>query len=148
DLDYSPAALLTLDSFDGTLSISHGSSGATSQNSVTLDTTYHVWVEWTEGSGTNGTMKVFVSTDSNKPSVPMVAVTDGDGNAPERMYLGPVSPGQDVIYDSILVADLPIGSNPLQQSRVPTILSIGWINGNHAQIVGTGNAGTSYRVQA
>ena len=64
------------------------------------------------------------------------------------MYLGPVSPGQDVIYDTLLVADTPIGSNPLQQSAGPRILSIGWINGNHVQIAGTGAAGATYKVQA
>jgi len=52
-----------------------------------------------------------------------------------------------VIYDTILVADAPIGSNPLQP-RSPRILSIGWADGNHAQITGSGDAGVTYRIQA
>ena len=148
DVGYSPAALLSLDPIDGILSINHGSNTADSQSRVNLNTTYHMWLEWTEGSGSDGTMKLFVSTDSNKPAIPTAALSDGNGRAPERMYLGPVSPGQDVIYDTLLVADTPIGSNPLQQSAGPRILSIGWINGNHVQIAGTGAAGATYKVQA
>jgi len=147
DVGYSPAALLSLDPVDGTLTISHGSNTAVSQSRVALNTTYHMWLEWTEGSGSDGTMKLFVSTDSNKPSRPIAALSDGNGQAPERMYLGPISPGQDVIYDTILVADTPIGSNPLQPHS-PRIVSIGWIDGNHAQIMGTGDAGITYKIQA
>jgi len=93
DVGYSPAALLSLDPIDGILSINHGSNTADSQSRVNLNTTYHMWLEWTEGSGSDGTMKLFVSTDSNKPAIPTAALSDGNGRAPERMYLGPVSPG-------------------------------------------------------
>ena len=69
-------------------------------------------MEWTKGTGSNGTMKLFVSTTGTKPAAPEASITGGTGLATQRMYLGPTSTGPNVIFDRILVDDVPILSNP------------------------------------
>jgi len=90
----------------------HGGASALGTTALNANITYHVWVEWTRGTGSNGTMKLFVSTTGVKPATPEASITTGSGTATERMYLGPTSAGPNVIFDRILVDDVPIGSNP------------------------------------
>jgi len=110
---------------DNRISINHGSVSANGTTSIAPNTTYHVWVEWTGGSGNNGTMKLYVSTDGIKPGIPEASITTGTGGATERMYMGPFAAGPNVIFDRILVDDVPIGSNPGgTQNQAPTIGNI------------------------
>ncbi|MBK7999042.1 MAG: hypothetical protein IPK15_10095 [Verrucomicrobia bacterium] len=106
----STATLLT--SFGNKLEIKHGSVSVPGTTTIALNTTYHVWIEWTKGSGSDGTMKLFVSTDGTKPTVPEVSITTGNGVASAAFDVGPFGAGVDVVYDSILIDDEPIGSNP------------------------------------
>lgn len=106
----STATLLT--SFGNKLEIRHGSVSVPGTTTIALNTTYHVWIEWTKGSGSDGTMKLFVSTDGSKPAAPEVSITTGNGVAPAAFDVGPFGAGVDVLYDSILIDDEPIGSNP------------------------------------
>jgi len=92
--------------------IIHGGASALGSTALNPNITYHVWVEWTRGTGSNGTMKLFVSTSGTKPATPEASITGGTGLATQRMYLGPTSSGPNVIFDRILVDDVPIGSNP------------------------------------
>lgn len=106
----STATLLT--SFGRKLEIKHGSVSVPGTTTIDLDTTYHVWLEWTKGSGSDGTMKLFVSTDGTKPAAPEVFITTGNGVGAALFDVGPFGAGVDVVYDSILIDDEPIGSNP------------------------------------
>ncbi len=106
----STATLLT--SFGRKLEIKHGSVSVPGTTTIDLDTTYHVWLEWTKGSGSDGTMKLFVSTDGTKPAAPEVFITTGNGVGTSLFDVGPFGAGVDVVYDSILIDDEPIGSNP------------------------------------
>src|SRR5439155_21742547 len=92
------------------IELNHGSSKAYGTSTIVANTTYHVWIEWTKGSGTNGTMKLFLATTGAKPSAPEATITTGNGGATQRIYIGPTSSGPDVIFDHILVDDVPIGS--------------------------------------
>src|SRR5438477_4765801 len=105
---------------DNFFQIAHGSVFASGRTILTENTTYHIWLEWTKGTGVDGTMKLFLSTDGNKPLLPEASIITGTGHATERMYLGPTGPGPDVIFDRILVADAPIG-NVLDGNQPPTI---------------------------
>ena len=110
DAQGSTATLLT--SFGRKLEIKHGSVSVPGTTTINLDTTYHVWLEWTKGSGSDGTMKLFVSTDETKPAAPEVFITTGNGVGTALFDIGPFGAGVDVVYDSILIDDEPIGSNP------------------------------------
>ena len=94
------------------MELNHGSAGAFGTTTIVANTTYHVWVEWTKGTGSNGTMKLFVSTTGLKPAAPEANITTGNGGATERIYVGPTSSGPNAIFDRILVGNTPIGSNP------------------------------------
>jgi hypothetical protein len=97
---------------DNRLQIAHGSAAALGSTVLAANVTYHVWVEWTRGTGSNGTMKLFVSTSGAKPTTSEASITTGSGAATERIYVGPTSTGPNVIFDRILVDDLPIPGNP------------------------------------
>jgi hypothetical protein len=94
----------------GKLYIKHGSVSAGGSMVLAPNTTYHVWVEWTKGSGTNGTMRLYVSTSGTKPAVPDATITTGKGKATARMYVGSTTAGPNMIFDRILVDDVPIGN--------------------------------------
>jgi hypothetical protein len=92
--------------------LTHGNIIAVGTTTIAANTTYHVWVEWTKGTGTNGTMKLFVSTTGVKPATPEASITTGRGTGTARMYLGPFDAGLNVIFDRLLLAATPIGSTP------------------------------------
>jgi glucose/arabinose dehydrogenase len=107
---------------DNRISIAHGSAYAVGTTSIAVNTTYHVWAEWARGSGNNGTMKLYVSGDGIKPGTPEASITIGTGGGTERMYMGPFAAGPNVVFDRILVDDVPIGSNPDgTQNQTPTL---------------------------
>ncbi len=95
----------------GTCTLSHGAASGTTSSSFVTGTTYDVWIEWTKGTGANGTLKLFMSSTGIKPATPQANVTAGTGGAVSRFTLGPEKSGS-VIFDRILVADGPIGSTP------------------------------------
>jgi len=103
--------------------IAHGSAFTSGLARITTNTTYHIWLEWTMGTGTDGTMNLFVSTNGIKPAVPDATITNGTGLATARMYVGPTGPGPDVIFDRILVDTVPIG-NVTDGNQPPSISNI------------------------
>jgi glucose/arabinose dehydrogenase len=118
---YSTAALLYAD--NNRLQILHGSVLANGTTVIAANTTYHVWVEWTRGTGANGSMKLFMATNGTKPASPEAAITTGTGAATQRMYFGPTGSGPNAIFDRLLVDDVPIG-NVLDGNQPPTISDI------------------------
>jgi hypothetical protein len=116
----SPAGLFA---DDNKISISHGTVAVLGTTSIATNSTYHVWVEWTKGTGTNGTMKLFVSTTGTKPSTPEASITNGNGAATARMYLGAFSTGPNIVFDKILIDDVEIGSNPGTGGNQPPTIS-------------------------
>jgi hypothetical protein len=98
----------------------HGRDSALGKTTILENVTYHVWLDWTRGTGSNGTMTMFLSTDGFKPAVPEAGLTNGTGTAVDRIFVGPASPGADVLFDSFLVSDQAIGDSP-GANRAPTI---------------------------
>jgi len=121
DVNYSTAAVIYGD--DNRIQLNHGSASANGTTAITTNTTYHVWVEWTRGTGANGTMKLFISTTGTKPASPEASITTGNGGATQRIYVGPTGSGPNVIFDRLLVDDVPIG-NVLDGNQAPTISDI------------------------
>jgi glucose/arabinose dehydrogenase len=121
DASYNTAALLYAD--DNRLQILHGSVLADGTTTIAANTTYHVWVEWTKGTGANGTMKLFLATSGTKPASPEASITTGNGATTQRMYFGPTGAGPNVILDRLLVDDVPIG-NVIDGNQPPTISDI------------------------
>jgi hypothetical protein len=95
---------------DNQLEIAHGSAIAIGTTPIALNTTYHIWVEWTKGTGANGTMKLYLSTTGTKPAQPDASITTGNGAAVQRIYFGPTGAGPNAIFDRFLVDDVPIGN--------------------------------------
>src|SRR5439155_465060 len=50
--------------------IAHGSAYTGGTARITTNTTYHIWFEWTMGTGSNATLTLYVSTNGIKPTVP------------------------------------------------------------------------------
>jgi hypothetical protein len=121
--DYSPAASLLTDYLSDRLLLSHGGSSASGATDLQPNVTYHIWMEWTLGTGGNGTLKLFLSTDVIKPMLPEASVTTGTGGPIERLYVGSIDAVPDVIVDSILIANEPIGDDP-DGNATPTISNI------------------------
>jgi hypothetical protein len=94
------------------LQLYDGVARATGTTAIAANTTYHVWVEWTKGTGTNGTMKLFMSTSGVKPATPEASITNGTGGATNEIHVGSDSTGPNIVYDRLLVDDVEIGSNP------------------------------------
>jgi hypothetical protein len=109
---YGAAGSLLIDYSSPRLLISHGGSSAVGTTTLQPNVTYHVWVEWTRGTGSDGTMRVFLSANGTKPASPEAILTNGVGGAIERMYVGSINSASDLIADSIFIAMAPIGSNP------------------------------------
>ena len=102
----------------------HGSVPALGTTALSTNTTYHVWVDWTKGTGTNGTMKVFVSTTGTKPAVAEASLTTGNGGATQNLHLGPTGTGPNLIFDRLLIDDVPIINPNGGANTAPTLSDI------------------------
>jgi hypothetical protein len=123
DANWTSAASLWAD--DNVLHVTHGTKFAVGTTAINPNVTYHVWIDWTKGTGTNGTMQLFVSTTGTKPASPEASLNTGTGAAIARMYMGPFGAGPSIIFDSLLVDDVPIGSNPVGGGNTgPSITNI------------------------
>ena len=109
--------------FGRRLQVIHGGVANRGNTVINDNTTYHLWVEWTKGTGENGTMKLFLSTTGFKPATPEAIVTTGRGGALAFFDIGPFGNGADVVYDNVIIADAPIGDNP-SANAPPTISDI------------------------
>ena len=117
---YAAAASLLVDYSSDRLYISHDGISAVGTTLLATNVTYFVWVEWTKGTGSDGTMKVFLSTNAIKPALPEASLNTGSGGAIERMYIGSVNIAANLIVDTILISDEVIGSDP-DGNTAPTI---------------------------
>src|SRR5436190_16682153 len=79
DASSSSISRVVTDGFPNRLSIVHGSVSTSGTTVLSANTTYHVWVEWTRSTGSDGTMKLFVSTTGIKPASPEANIITGNG---------------------------------------------------------------------
>src|SRR5258706_1228134 len=78
----------------GTVDLSHGQANAKGSTSFAPGVTYDIWIEWTKGTGANGTLKLFVSTNGTKPASPEVNISNGNGGVGERLITCLADPGR------------------------------------------------------
>lgn len=75
-------------------------------------TTYHIWWDYTPGTGANGKVHYYVSTDGTKPASPSYSVENSDLTITPTYFCMTGNYGYINIYDKIRVSSAPIGSTP------------------------------------
>jgi hypothetical protein len=85
---------------------------------ITNGTTYYIWTEYAAGSGSNGTINLWVSTTTTKPGNPQFSVTTSKSTASAATIHLNSSNGTQWIEDGVLVCSIAkcptgIGSNPI-----------------------------------
>jgi hypothetical protein len=86
---------------------------------VANGTTYYIWSEYAAGSGSNGTIKLWVSTTTTKPGSPQLSVTTSSSTASAAAIYLNSSYGTQWVEDGVLVCSIAkcpsgIGSNPIK----------------------------------
>jgi len=87
--------------------VTNGAAGAV----LTLDQVYHVWIDYTPGSGNNGITRVYMSTDGIKPGVVYSEVTDGNATATTSLRFNIQNSNNTVRLDDFRVAHVVLGSS-------------------------------------
>lgn len=97
---------------DGDVRAYHGTANATVQSEVAADTTYYIWGEYTSGSGSDGTLDVYIGTSTTKPTVD-IQITTGTSTVDMGRAMverDSADTGHTYIFDQILVDDETIGN--------------------------------------
>jgi hypothetical protein len=101
-------ASFTIRSTGGTR-IYHGST-VEGGPATTAGTIYYVWIDYTAGSGSNGTMSLRISTTTTKPASADATITAGTSTAGcARLWLGVDNNTDYVDFDDVTVADEVLG---------------------------------------
>lgn len=86
---------------------------SSSGGSWSVGNTYHMWFQYTKGTGADAIANLWVSTNATKPGSPTVSITTGNStDQGQRIRFGPSYGTNDVVYDKLLVSTNSIGSNP------------------------------------
>ncbi len=90
--------------------------GGSPTATISVDTTYHVWLRYKQGTGANAEGEIGFSTDGVRPTSGTnwaVTLVSSLTNLGGRLWLGPSAAtlGYDVIFDNIRVAATQIGDN-------------------------------------
>lgn len=82
---------------------------------ITAAQKWHVWVDYTPGSGSNAVIAVSVSTDGVKPETPTFSKTDSvaTDNCNQARFPVVATGSPTVQWDNVVVSEDPIGDNPL-----------------------------------
>jgi hypothetical protein len=104
---------------DGRLGGSIGTEGAAygSTTTIAINTLYHVWVEYTKGTGSNGALKLWIGTIGTKPAT--AELDKSNGNTSYQATLIRASAQQNtaatamsIYFDQIFVSTTEIGNVP------------------------------------
>jgi hypothetical protein len=82
---------------------------------ISVDTTYHVWFEYEKGTGANGIVRLYFSTDGTKPGTADCEITNSaETSQANRFYIGGWSASSgDYYVDKVrLSRTTAFGSNP------------------------------------
>ena len=92
----------------------HGvTSTIASTTAISTSTTYHVWVDYTLGAGTDGVMTVRLSTDGTKPTgTPEISITTGTALLGINKIKFLTGYSADFIFDQILVSSAEFTTVP------------------------------------
>lgn len=94
----------------GKFVLTHGTGTATGTLIITPGTLYYVWFEYVAGTGADGVIRVYVSTDGIRPSTPDAQLTNGTASGViNRFYVVTSSStgGNQIIDDLTLSATMP-----------------------------------------
>lgn len=94
----------------GKFQLVHGTGTATGTLVITPGTLYYVWFEYVAGSGANGVIRVYVSTDGIRPASAEAEVTNGSASGSiNRFYVitSASTGGNQIIDDLTLSTTLP-----------------------------------------
>lgn len=84
----------------------HGAINQTSNLGFTTDTTYYIWVDYYQGTGSDGVARLFYNTTDTKPGSPSVSVTNGTATT-QASAIGFITDGSPVyIIDEVTVSAL------------------------------------------
>lgn len=103
---------------DGRLTVKAiGGNSAETIGTLSVNTTYQIWLEYEKGTGSDAVSRVFFSTDGTKPASGnnTASSTDGTGTAQSTaayMYVDKDGTAQKHYFDEFHVDDVVIGSDP------------------------------------
>lgn len=94
----------------GTVRLYHGTAYQASAGTLSNDTLYHIWIEYTKGTGSDGVAKVWIGTTSTKPGSTFTTnVTNGTATADSGKLQLRAGYQQTYFYDQLLVNGSEIG---------------------------------------
>lgn len=90
----------------------HGNAGCdTAAGAIAANTPIHLWVDRTRGTGSNGTLALYVSSTRTKPGSAACSLSNGDGAFDiDRLVLYALGDTATKHYDQIMVKSSVIGS--------------------------------------
>lgn len=96
------------------LVVRHGTTSSTAgATALSTNVTYYIWIDYTKGTGADGTMACYLSTTRTKPGSAEASLSNGNGtDQTDRLRLmGDYASSQDitVYFDQVLVDDETIG---------------------------------------
>ncbi len=98
-----------------TVRLDCGTSNNSDSYSISTDTTYHVWLEYQKGTGSNAICRLYLSTTSSKPGTATITITAGSGTGDAdgiNLDCSGATSGREIIFDKIRVSSSSIGSDP------------------------------------
>lgn len=100
----------------GVIRVRGGSQNATTVDGMTTGVTYHVWIHYTKGSGSNAFVDIGFSTDGTKPTSGNKYASKSNGTTTldaDRFYFGSSGNGTwEAVFDKLRVSSSAIGDNP------------------------------------
>lgn len=115
--DSAAANPLTVENLTGNLlRMRVGSSVVTLVDAITTGVTYHVWVKYIKGTGSDAQGELAVSTDGTKPTSGNWFTSTSSGTSTtdvNKLFFGTANTSTwDAIFDKIRCDDVAIGDNP------------------------------------
>lgn len=103
---------VVLQTTGGVLRGYHGNASCdTSAGAIAANTPLHIWVDRTRGTGSNGTLALYVSSNGTKPASASCSLSNGDGAFDiDRLVLYSLGDTATKHYDQVLVKSSVIGS--------------------------------------
>lgn len=118
------APVASVSVFNSRLRVTHGSVSASGTTAITLNRAYYTWLEWQQGTGANGRLALYLSSNSTKPSTPEAVVTTGNGGASDRFYIGGASAASPSLAFDRMVLTYSSGSTPPPSNQAPAIANV------------------------
>lgn len=97
---------------DDTFRVYHGTAFGQTTATFAAGAWTYFWIEYTAGSGANGTLAAYFSTTTTKPGSPDFTITTGSATLGMNQFYIRLDSAMDYNLDRLLVDDVTIGSAP------------------------------------